>query len=142
MNSIRTLDQKRAENALEIVNQLLEKANNNPSQQEWNDKYASYVKGLPATILMNGLGQAAATLLAAADGNKTDAHNVLYSHLQSWLCRNDETAPYLGGKDLLSQITTKDRNSYLRAQAEALSWLTWLKKFAVAYLKKPDGGAE
>ncbi len=139
-NKHKTIDQQRAANALEVVNRLVDKAERDEKQIDWNDKYASYVKGLPATILMNGLGQAAATLLAAANKDKNDPHYVLYKDLSNWLCRNDSEAPYRGSKDLLSAITAGDRALYLRAQAEALAWLNWLKKFAVAYLAKPSGG--
>lgn len=90
---------------------------------------------------MNGLGQAAATLLARAAGNKNDPHYKLYQHLQDWLCRKNSLSPYSGTQDLLAAITSGGRDEYLRAKAEALAWLQWQKKFAVAYLSVPGGGA-
>jgi CRISPR-associated protein Cmr5 len=99
--------------------------------------YVSYVEALPATILMNGLGQAAATLLSKA----TEAHSLLYSDLQEWLCSADTAVPYrnaTGGNDRLMQaIIAKDERTYLHAQAEALAYLVWLKKFANAWLQRP-----
>jgi CRISPR-associated protein Cmr5 len=102
--------------------------------------YFGYVEALPATILMNGLGQAAATLLSKAEGNFTEPHGLLYADVQDWLCGSDAAAPYrntTGGDDRLMQaIITKDERSYLHAQAEALEYLVWLKKFANAYLER------
>jgi CRISPR-associated protein Cmr5 len=34
----------------------------------------------------------------------------------------------------MAAIVNCDRAVYLRAQAETLAWLEWLKKFAVAFL--------
>lgn len=129
----KTLEQERAKDALNKVKALLKQAEADKAKADSNDKYASYVKSLPATILMNGLGQAAATLMAST----ASEHKLLYRHLQGWLCRNDSAAPYQGADDLLDAITVNSRESFIRAQAEALSWLTWLKKFAAAYLERP-----
>lgn len=131
----RTLEQKRAGDAYQKVEGLAGKP------EEWQKNYASYAKGLPATILANGLGQAAATLLAAAKGKKDDAHYVLYQHLQGWLCREgDDRSPYSNARNLMANITSEDRNKYMHAQAEAVEWLSWVKKFAAALLSLPEGG--
>lgn len=138
----RTMEQARAANALGKVEEIERKYD-----ETFHEKYVSYVEALPATILMNGLGQAAATLLAAAKKKTDDAHKVLFDHLEEWLCRDAPQAPYRAQAQagLMQAITGNDRAAYLRAQAEALAWLVWLKKFAVAYLKnpgkKPGGGA-
>ncbi|WP_043586021.1 type III-B CRISPR module-associated protein Cmr5 [Geminisphaera colitermitum] len=105
--------------------------------------YVAYVSALPATILTNGLGQAAATLLSRAKGKMKDAHHLLYDDLASWLCGDDSVAPYPKHKSngrLMTAITTNTEADYLRAQAEALAYLVWLKKFANAFLEpgKPD----
>ena len=124
------LSQLRAANALMRTEELLATGN--------YGKYKSYVQSLPATILMNGLGQAAAMLLAAAKGNRQDPHRLLYNHLSSWLCNEKDDysgAPYDNHQDLLRAITTEDEDHYLKAQAEALAYLEWLKKFANAYLR-------
>lgn len=127
----RTFEQKMAADALRKVKTLIDK--------NYADKYASYAAGLPAAIIANGLGQAAATLLAAAKGDKNDPHMILFEHLEHWLCREDKQAPYFTPagqpKELMNKIVNNDRDTYMRAQAEALAWLQWLKKFAEAYLK-------
>jgi len=137
----RTMEQERAADALGRVKDLEKKAAGNSRQADVNDRYAQEAKGLPATIVMNGLGQALATLRAGKDQHE----ELLYRHCQDWLCRNDKTAPYPGQQDLLDALTAGSREDYLRAQTEALSWLNWLKKFATAYLEKPEqqgGGSQ
>lgn len=138
---MKTLEQERAADALAKVRNIDQTLN-----AEKAEKFASYVEGLPATILANGLGQAAATLLARAKGDRQDPHYKLYVCLQEWLCRDARQAPYRAAVDLMEAIVNNDRTTYLRAQAEALAWLAWLKKFTAAYLKKEplksEGGAD
>ena len=121
-----SLDQRRAKHALERI-----KTHQKDGTKQ--SEYLSYVKALPATILQNGLGQAMATLLAAAKGKENDPHQHLYKDVQSWLCSNNEDATFSKG-DLLEAITSNDQQHYLKAQAEAQAYLIWLKKFAAAFL--------
>lgn len=140
--SVMSLAQKRAADALQKVTKL-QKAKTDGADI---GKYDSYVDRLPATILMSGLGQAAATLLASARFGKSNrsadniANQTLYEHLSSWLCRDEEEAPYQKANDLMEAITQddkdgKDEERYIHAQAEAMAYLEWLKKFSDAYLK-------
>jgi CRISPR-associated protein Cmr5 len=126
-----TLAQRRAAHALARV-----QAHEKTGPKSYG-KYVSYAEALPATILMNGLGQAAATLLSKAAGDAR-AHRLLFDDLQSWLCGSDTAAPYPGEKDLMKAIVARDPHDYLRAQAEALEFLVWLKKFANAFLKREE----
>ncbi|MHB1654314.1 MAG: type III-B CRISPR module-associated protein Cmr5 [Desulfitobacteriaceae bacterium] len=123
-----TLVQTRARETLEIINQM----KNKKDKTNRNETYAQLVAGFAATVLMNGLGQALATLVASGKEHE----KLLYAQLQGWLCGGFDQAPYSKGKDLLEALMEGDRKSYLRAQVEALAWLEWLKKFATAYLKK------
>lgn len=129
----RTLEQERAKDALDKVREVEKRAD-----AEVRDKFASYVSGLAPSIINNGLGQSCAGLLARAKGDPTDPHYELYRYLENWLCRDEPEAPYRGAKDLMDALTKGDRFHYLRAQAEALSWLEWLKRFSAAYLKSQD----
>lgn len=132
-----TLDQKRAKHALDRVKSLDGKAGN----------YVSYVNALPAAILMNGLGLALATERAASD----KAHHTLASHVAGWLLSNEAHTRYNQPSDkegadaddtqkLLHRIVEGDQRAYLWAQAEAIAYLGWLKKFANAFLKMPESG--
>ena len=131
-NNKPTLEQQRAAHALKNVREL--------EAAPFAKEYRSYVEGLPATIVMNGLGQACATLLAAANGNgdRERAYQLLHRHIEGWLCRTDggvyRTAP------LIDAIVKHGQAEYVHAQAEALAYLVWLKKFAQAFL--PRGGRD
>ncbi|MCI0590006.1 MAG: type III-B CRISPR module-associated protein Cmr5 [Gammaproteobacteria bacterium] len=132
-----SLAQRRAKDALDKINRLTN-----------YDNYLSYVNALPAAILMNGLGQAMATELASAERDtkgkikNNDPHLLLYGHLSTWLCGTEEDAPYRNHPaGLMDAIVSHDEDYYLRAQAEAMAYLEWLKKFANAFLDKTSGQA-
>lgn len=131
MTEKRTLDQERASDAWDVVQRMLA-----DQTMKMNGEYAAYVTGLPATILTNGLGQAAAMLLQAAGrrGNNS-AHYLLYKDMEKWLCRKDRFAPYKGQRELMEAIVRGSRQDYIKGQIEVLAWLDWLKKFSVAFLK-------
>lgn len=138
--SNRTLEQRRAEHALQVVPA--------PScDLRFRKAYRSYVERIGPSILMNGLGQALATEWASAGPNPQDsdkkAHFQLYMNLQGWLCRpggvfnTTETST----ANLLHMLTKCSQLQYRRAQAEALAWLMWHKKFCCAYLPKNEDNA-
>ncbi len=129
----RSIEQRRAAHALRVVRAIRD------GDRKFHSSYRSYVSELPAAILTNGLGQAAATLLAQAKEPR-DAHRLLFDHLEAWLCGGDEESPYAKG-DLLEALVENDQRTYLRAQAEALAYLEWVKKFAVAFLAKEKENA-
>lgn len=132
-----TVEQRRAADALARVNEL------NSRSEGFKKRYRAYVDRLCPAIVMNGLGQALATERAAAGSNpqKDDerAHHELYMSLQRWLCRPDGGV-YPSKPDLLQAIMSHEESFYLRAQAEALAWLDWHKKFCRASF--PQGEEE
>ena len=138
MSDDRNLDQRRAAHAIDQIKETEEKFS--PGLQS---DYRSYVDGLPANIVQNGLGQAVAMLLAKAEGGNADnsAHRRLHDHLADWLCGGFDGAPFDEGDSLIDAITQNDQQTYVRAQSEALAWLKWAKKFARARLEKTTGGA-
>lgn len=125
----RTWEQQRAADALERVRKLEDRS------EKFRKLYRSYVDRLCPAIVMNGLGQALATERAAAGprpGSDSErAHIELYRSVEAWLCRK-ENGVYPGAQDLLGALTSHDEACYLRAQAEALAWLEWHKKFCRA----------
>ena len=127
-----TLEQQRAAHALDQIEKV--KGRNDAGD------YKSYAESLPATIVMNGLGQACATLLAQARGESSDkdAHRRLYDHLEDWLCGSEARVGV--SKPLIEALVESDQSKYCHAQAEALAYLVWLKKFAQAFLSR--GGSE
>lgn len=127
---MRTLEQKRAENALKRVDEVARELTDRNDQA----LYRAYVDRLGPAIVMNGLGQA----LASEQAAEGKVHKKLYHSLKAWLCRADGV--YSSAKDLLEAITECGESKYLRAQAEALAWLEWHKKFCGA--RFPKGGGE
>lgn len=124
---MRTYEQKRATDALKRVEQI-DKLENSEKKKN----YRAYVDRLGPTIVVNGLGQALASELAADD----PLHKKLYKNLKGWLCRDNGVYPK--DKDLLCAIMEHDESKYLRAQAEALAWLEWHKKFCRAKFPKGE----
>jgi CRISPR-associated protein Cmr5 len=125
-----TLGQRRAAHALNVITELVGKDIGN---------FDSYVERLPATIVMNGLGQAMASELASARLAKKEkmnpderSHERIFKEVETWL---RESGVYSKEKGLMEAIIEGSQEDYVRAQAEALAYLDWLKKFTQAYLK-------
>ena len=134
-----TLEQQRAASALQRVNELAGRPD------DFKKPYRAYVDRLGPAIVMNGLGQALATERAAAGANpnpmspREQAHHQLYEGLNRWLCREDGGVYPASSQDLLQAITENNESLYLRAQAEALAWLGWHKKFCRATFPQGEG---
>jgi len=125
------LDIERAKHALKMVNEIKIEGN--------YGNFRSYVERLPATVVMNGLGQAMAMELSQskkADANRNAderAHEKLFEIVKDWLNKT-----VYGDGDLMENITNHGQQKYIEAQSEVLAYLVWLKKFSKAYLKKGD----
>ncbi len=146
----RNLAQRRAAHALKQIQAMLgEQAQLQKSAKEIYGRYKSYVNGLPANIIRSGLGQALAMERA---GKKLKGHEKLFEHLLAWLGNGWEHSPYkemvngqrndAGAKALFAAITSKSEADYIRAQAEVMEYLEWLKKFANAFLEDVKEGEE
>jgi CRISPR-associated protein Cmr5 len=81
---------------------------------------------------MNGLGQAMAFYKSKSINKTSGAYKALYQLVSEWLC--DLGQPYHGKNNVLNGITSCDRAQYQLAQAEALVLMSWVKKFAKAFL--------
>lgn len=129
----RTLEQDRAVYALEVVRRHLDRGD--PA------RYATLVRGLPAMVLQNGFGQALAYLLADAEGDAKKPSRSFYDELQDWLVgdsvagRRERVYP---SGDLITALMAGSRAQYQRAQRSAVDLLSWMRKFADAYLPKGD----
>lgn len=122
----RTMEQLRARHALAVVGRVANGQGDKPTA------YRRHARRLGPAILMNGLGQAAATLAASSDARQ------LYDDLTTWLCRECPGSPYAGKADLIAAIADGSRTHYMWASEEALAWLEWVKKIAVAQLPGGD----
>ena len=142
---MRSVEQERAANALARVDELCRQSDGYAKPDHFRSRYRGYIDRLGPAIVMNGLGQALATERAGAgsDPKKDDerAHHEVYRSLHLWLCR-DGGGVYPVSEDLLQAIMDNDEALYLRAQAEALSWLEWHKKCCRARFPRDEGDGE
>jgi CRISPR-associated protein Cmr5 len=122
---MQTLQQERAKYALDQVTAALSTFSNQRKE------FRNHAAGLPAMILMNGLGQAAAFCIS-----QDDVHNRLYTILSGWLTGPNQ--PYENSGDLLAGITEQDLDHYRIAQTEALLLLDWVCKFAKAFVREEE----
>lgn len=119
-----TLQQLRAQHALKKVREELVLLNE-------GDKLKARASELPFMIHTNGLGPALAFFKSKKEN---DGYDKLYMVLSSWLTENKPGRPFAGKTDLMQAITEADFNTYRLAQAEAIQYMDWVKKFASAYL--------
>ncbi|UJG42175.1 MAG: type III-B CRISPR module-associated protein Cmr5 [Candidatus Heimdallarchaeum aukensis] len=120
-------DNDRAKFALASINEVIDDDEIN------NSSFLSYVKSLPATIVMNGLGQAIAMELASAtpkpDNGDKKAHKKIVDIIETWL---KKVNIFTDSNDLIYNITNATQDEYILAQIETLEFLGWLKKLAQA----------
>jgi CRISPR-associated protein Cmr5 len=123
----RTLEQFRAEFAWDQVQAV---------KKEVFPEYLSLIRGFPAMVQTNGLGQALAFLFSG----KQPAKRVLSRQLQYWLCerRPGQLPPIYGehvnnepqGFYLLHRLVMNDSARMRRATHETKELCLWLKRFA------------
>lgn len=135
---MQNLAQKRAKDALKKIEDLVD------AGEHSYGNYVSFIKALPATIIMSGLGQALAMENAgsAKTGDVKKGHENLFHHMDDWLRVGWPSSPYGAHNNILNAIVENSETDYIRAQAEALEYLEWLKKFAVAFLVEKDEQGE
>lgn len=124
-----TLAQQRAKHALAQIEGM---------KGSGDGHLAAHIAGFPAMILMSGFGQACAFYLA-----KGETMKMAYDALESWL--TSAGRPYAGAngeQKLMTAITSNNAATYRIAQAEALAYLDWLKKFAKAFLKSEESNSD
>lgn len=122
--ALQSIEQQRARRALEDVRKIY--TQNESGNDISKEKLKAAAESFGPLILMSGLGQAAAFYK-----NKGIHHRPLYDLLSAWLCSPGR--PFAGGTDLLERLVAEDQRAYRAAQAEALAFLQWVKKFAKAY---------
>ncbi len=81
-------------------------------------------------IHTNGLGQA----IAFCKGKNEKAYTEIVAMLAEWLCEEGRPFAEFDSDNILTAITQSDMQTYMRAQAEAMAYLLWVKKFAKALI--------
>ncbi len=124
-----TLDQKRAKRAWEDI----QKVNGLPAEFNGLKKsYGSLARRVPMLILTNGLGQTLAYLRSKGKDDPKKEHYIIFQQLSYWTM--SQVAPESQNQSLLDWVLQTDSTAYRRATAEALAYLSWLKRFAEAEL--------
>ena len=126
---MKTQEQERAKFALDKIKKMQQEG---PGDKK---ELVSYASAFPFMIRTNGLGQAAA-FFKMKKGN----HEKLYTVLSAWLCKEKKLFP--GKTDLLDGITNGSMHEYMAAQAEAMAFFSWVKKFAKAFFADNDNNKE
>lgn len=113
------------------------------------EKYAPLVKGFPATINNNGLGQSLAFLFSKKGNN---AERLLLTHLEQWLTKSDfnkDIDYYARPYDeayregaLLEVIQKYGSSQYILATQEALTLLNYLRRFAAGMVENTPENKE
>lgn len=122
----KTIEQERAAHALAGVKSAI--------ANRVDKEFVSYASRFPIMIHTNGLGQA----VAFYAGKKEKEYKELLTMLKSWLTSTGR--PFAGQTDLLNAITQKDMQTYMLAEAEAIAYLVWVKKFAKALVDTDSKG--
>ncbi len=122
-----SLDMERARHA----------ADSAPKLGEDLEAVTSVTDRMPGMVVTNGLGASLAFL--EAKGEKDQVHARVYDNLQGWLINKSKTVPWNSQAEKL-QDRLMEENSlvYRAAQAEALKYLSWLKRLAKVH-ENPRG---
>ncbi len=128
---------ERAKTAYDFVKKVYSRENSKKKE------FRSYVNKMPAMILRNGLGNAVAF---ACEKGWTD----LLRAIQKWLTNEncplfDEKFPKnaienctLENNALVQRVFNSNAEEYRALTDEILSYLNWLRRFAVALLKDEE----
>lgn len=131
----RSIQQQRAQFALEKIAQLIEK------HPDSAPAFKSYSNALPAMVQMNGIGQALAFAWQKADGTAKEARawNALFSLVQEWLLTRQKIWGNANNpENVLMALNQGSQAQYQLAQAETQALLAWVKDFSRAQIKGID----
>ncbi|HDG98394.1 MAG TPA: type III-B CRISPR module-associated protein Cmr5 [Desulfobacterales bacterium] len=131
---MRTISQEMANFAYDVMRELPSKVSRN--------EFASFIAGLPAMILQNGLGHTLCFLLAKAYNQNAQKYE--YDSEKYWPAF-EAIVKWLSSRGLLDvenvrnnplqaidEIIKKDLSNYLALQEETLRFLEWLKVMSKA----------
>ena len=110
------------------------------NEEEVEKKYKSFVNKSSALVLTNGLGNTLAFYRSKYGGDSTkaeaQAYKNLYTHIDEWLKKQA-----IIDQDVTQWILSEKTSSLdvIRATKETLTFISWLKRFAVAELKGDVG---
>ena len=137
---MKTKGQERAAFAYKKVAEALDKLGDEKAKE-----FSSFVAGLPAMILQNGLGHTLCFLLAKAADQKEKRYKTEGKDAKYWLSF-DAIAEWFNKQNLLpynpqdptktlEELTEKEALEYLALQEEALRFLEWFKVMSKMFVE-------
>lgn len=114
-----TREQERAKSAWEAIAEVEKK------DDKQRNKYGTLARGLPATILRDGLGPTVAFLQAKGEAH----HKLLYTHLSQWIKAALKPQGY---SELAQHLRDCSSAEYRMAATEVLAYQLWLKRYVEA----------
>ncbi len=137
---MKTLSQERAAFAYEKVKTALSVLKKSDKEtKKISKEFSSFVAGLPAMIIQNGLGHTLCFLLAKDANNRNTKYWQAFEAIGGWLKKRnllpfDPAAP----DDTIKAITQKDALQYLAIQEEALRFLEWFNVMSKMFVEEKD----
>ena len=142
---MKSMGQKRAQFAYEKVREALEALGDGLAKD-----FSSFVAGLPAMIMQNGLGHTLCFLLAKAADQKNGEYKTEGKEAKYWLAF-EALASWLKERGLLhfdpekptetiEKIIQKEALDYLSLQEEALRFLEWFKVMSKMFVEGEGAG--
>ncbi|MCS7071206.1 MAG: type III-B CRISPR module-associated protein Cmr5, partial [Anaerolinea sp.] len=122
-----TLQQRRAAHAWNAV----EDVQKNHSKDK--GKYGSLMRGLPALIQTDGLGQTLAFLMAKSKSEAS--HGIAFKQISDWVTQELKAQD----TDLFQYLLKSSTAVYRQATTETLAYLQWIKRFVEAKGWKSEG---
>lgn len=129
------LQEQKTEKQREELKKIRDRLYSIDGGEKFKGAYGTLARKTPAMIMSAGLGQTLAFLRAKGKKQWWDEHNILYIHLSEWVSKRLADT----GGDLLDVVRQNGSDVYRMAIAEALAFLSWLKRFAEAELPEADG---
>jgi len=139
---MKSVSQERAQFAYRVIKEAINKGEINFTIKD----FSSFVAGLPAMILQNGLGHTLCFLLAKACDQKSnkykkeDKHWFAFNAMVEWLQKR-ELLPHdvsLNSHGVIDEIIKKKSLEMMVLQEEALRFLEWFKVMSKIFVEGKD----
>ncbi|NWF75601.1 MAG: type III-B CRISPR module-associated protein Cmr5 [Nitrospirae bacterium] len=130
MSNIENIEHERAKEAWSCVDYV-----NTEERDTFKKEYRSVVMKTPTMIITNGLGQTLAFLKSKGKNDANKPEEKLYKDIEGWL---NKRVQWNAKGELMEKVISLPNDKFRYATAEALSFLSWMKRFADAVLPKEE----
>ncbi len=130
MSTIKTIEQKRSEFAMNCVNEIIEKG-----QKKLRGNYRGLVKKFPMMVLKNGLLQTVVFL----EAKRKEHHNFLLEHLRRYLEEGHSPLRFEIGNSMFSEFLANQKiETYRNITSDILAFSKWLGRYAEALIEEEE----